>query len=145
MINTVQFSFFPLKVYGREWSAQPVVIVQQLWAVLIISQVLQAIRLEIAGLAQVDPFDVSLALVTQYVPQLAFEGKNPIKMIIEDGRRVGIIRPSRRIRPQTPAIDLSQMNPLPRETQLTRTPRYAQRKCDSASYQKAKKNAVKSP
>jgi hypothetical protein len=121
------------------WSAKQEVVLQQLWAVLIIAQILHAIQMEIAGLAHVDPFDVSLELVTQYVPQLALAGKNPIQMIVDDGRRVRIIRPSRRIRIQTPTVDLSKMVPLPPDTILVRKQRYAQRKCDSASHLRAKK------
>ena len=37
------------------WSAKPVAIQQQVWAVLIIAQILQALRLEIAGRAGVAP------------------------------------------------------------------------------------------
>jgi hypothetical protein len=111
------------------WSGKPTVILQQLWAVLIIAQLLHAVQLEIAGLAEVDPFDVSLDLLTRYVPRLAREGKNPLQMIVEDGRRVGIIRPSRRIRPQTPAVDDYEIQPLPPGIKLKRKPRYAERRC----------------
>lgn len=113
------------------WSGNAVVILQQLWAVLIIAQILHAIQLEIAGLAEVDPFDVSLDLLTRYVPLLASEGKDPIKMIVEDGRRMGFIRPSRRIRPQTPAISNCEFHPLPADIVLRRKPRYAERRCKS--------------
>jgi len=111
------------------WSAKTEVVLVQLWAVLIISQVLQAIRLEIAGLAEVDPFDVSMPLVTRYVPQLALQGKNPMAMIVNDGRRVGIIRPSRRIEIQAPLIEPAAIKPLPKDIVLVRKSRYAQRKC----------------
>jgi hypothetical protein len=116
------------------WSAKTDVVLVQLWAVLIISQVLQAIRLEIAGLAQVDPFDISMPLLTQYVPQLALEGKNPFAMILNDGRRVGIIRPSRRIAIQSPIVSPSDITPLPKEITLVRKPRYAQRRCPPKPY-----------
>ncbi|MFO7682660.1 MAG: hypothetical protein R6X34_21695, partial [Chloroflexota bacterium] len=58
----------------------------------------------------------------------ALEGKNPIQMIVNDGRRVGIIRPSRRIRIQTPVIDPAMVTPSPEGIVLVRKPRYAQRK-----------------
>ena len=111
------------------WSAKPQIVLLQLWAVLTIAQILHALQMEIAGLAKVDPFDVSLDLVTQYVPRLTKEGKNPVQMIVEDGHRFGFIRPSRRIRIQVPEYDAAQMAPLPDEIVLTRKPRYAQRKC----------------
>jgi hypothetical protein len=111
------------------WSAKPQIVLLQLWAVLIIAQILHALQMEIAGLAKVDPFDVSLDLVTQYVPRLTQEGKNPVQMIVENGHRFGFIRPSRRIRIQAPEYDSSQLMPLPDGIVLTRKPRYAQRKC----------------
>jgi len=111
------------------WSGKPTVILQQLWAALIIAQLLHAVQLEIAGIAQVDPFDVSLDLLTRYVPSLAREGKDPIQMIVDDGRRMGFIRPSRRIRPQTPSIDCYEFHPLPSDIVLWRKPRYAGRRC----------------
>ena len=45
------------------WAAKTVFILQQVWAVLIIAQILHALQLEIAGPAGVDPFDVSLRLM----------------------------------------------------------------------------------
>jgi hypothetical protein len=127
----IEMAFKMVKQYLKLhilWSAKTEVILLQVWAVLIISQVLQAIRLEIAGLAKVDPFDISMPLLIDYVPRLALEGKNPIEMIVNDGRRVGIIRPSRRIRIQTPVIDPAIIIPLPEGITLIRKPRYAQRK-----------------
>lgn len=111
------------------WSAKPQIVLLQLWAVLTIAQILHALQMEIAGLAKVDPFDVSLDLVTQYVPRLTRDGQNPVQMIVENGHRFGFIRPSRRIRIQVPEYDESQMVPLPAGIVLTRKPRYAQRKC----------------
>jgi hypothetical protein len=49
-------------------------------------------------------------------------------MIVNDGRRVGIIRPSRRIRIETPEIDSDMITPLPEGIVLIRKPRYGQRK-----------------
>lgn len=111
------------------WSSKTVVILQQVWAVLIIAQILQALQMEIAGLAEVDPYDVSLALLVEYVPDIIREGKDPLKLIVEDGRRFGFIRPSSRIRIRTPEIDWEELTPLPDEVILVRKPRYAQRKC----------------
>lgn len=127
------------------WSSKPTVILQQLWAVLIIAQLLHAVQLEIAGLAEVDPFDVSLDLLTRYVPLLASEGKDPLQMILKDGRRMGFIRPSRRIRPQTPAIDSYTFHPLPPDTLLWRKPRYAERRCKSDASRPLWATKVSSP
>ena len=69
------------------WSSKHVVIYQQIWATLIISQVLQSLRLEIAHKAGVDPFEVSISLLVEYAPQYAYEGRGPVKIFVE--RRAG--------------------------------------------------------
>jgi hypothetical protein len=113
------------------WSAKAVVILQQVWAVLIIAQILQALRLEIAGRAGVDPFDVSLPLLIEYLPRRAYGGHDPVAFVVERGRAMGIIRPSRRTIIQAPEVDPNELVPLPPELVLVREPRYAQRKCGS--------------
>jgi hypothetical protein len=111
------------------WSAKTVVIQQQVWAVLIIAQILQTFRLEIAGRAEVDPYDVSMALLVQYAPQFARMGYDPVQAFVEQGRAAGFIRPSRRIRIQAPVIPASALLPVPENLRLERKPRHAQRKC----------------
>jgi len=116
------------------WSAKPVVVQQQLWAVLIISQVLQALRLEIAGRAAVDVYDVSLPLLVQWVPQLAYSGVDPVAFFVERGRAAGFIRPSRRTRAQAPIVPPSLIAPIPDGLVLARSPRYANRKCGPRAF-----------
>ena len=111
------------------WSAKRVVILQQMWATLIISQIVQFMRVEIAHKAGVDPFDVSVGLLVEYAPQYAYEGRDPVKIFVERGRRLGFIRPSRRTRIQAPNIPANRITPTPSGLELTRTPRYANRKC----------------
>ncbi len=110
------------------WSAKTVVILQQIWAVLIISQIIQALHLEIAGRAGVDPDEVSLALLIQYLPILARDGRDPVAFFVEVGEQAHFIRPSRRIKRQVPFVPPDQILPLPPDLVLVRTPRYAQRK-----------------
>lgn len=113
------------------WSAKDLVILQQVWAVLIISQILQALRVEIAGRAGVDTFDVSMALLVEYAPRYAYTGQNPVEVFVNQGRELRFIRPSTRRVIQAPVIDRSQIVPLPPDLVLVRKPRYAQRKCGS--------------
>lgn len=113
------------------WSAKLVVLQQQVWAVLIISQVLQALRLEIAGRAGVDPFDVSLPLLVQYAPQYAADGKDPVAAFVGHGREARFLRPSRRVRIQAPELAAADLTPLPAGILLERTPRYAGRRAGS--------------
>lgn len=110
------------------WSAKTVVILQQVWAVLIIAQILHALQLEIAGRAGVDPFDVSLPLMVEYMPMWTRDGEDVVALFVEDGRHLGFIRPSRRIRIRTPELDPKMFLPLPPDLILLREPRYAHRK-----------------
>ncbi len=108
------------------WSAKPVVLMQQVWAVLLISQILHALQLEIAAKAQVDPFDVSLPLLVEYLP--AWSDVDFVALVVERGRATGFIRPSRRIRIQTPPVDQQMYCPIPPDLRLVHEPRYARRK-----------------
>ena len=123
------------------WSAKDVVIQQQVWAVLIISQILQALRLEIAGRAQVDPFEVSMDLLVRWLPQLAYAGQDPIAVFVEQGREVGFIRPSSRLKIAAPTIPKEALTPLPPDLVLERAPRYAQRNCGKRPSKKPIKEA----
>lgn len=109
------------------WSAKQVVVLQQVWAVLLISQILHALQLEIAARAGVDPFDVSLPLLVEYLPR--WSDVDFIELVVERGRQLGFIRPSRRIRIQTPEIDPAAYLPLTPDLVLVRPPHYARRRC----------------
>ena len=108
------------------WSAKTSVLLQQVWAVLLISQILHALQLEIAGKAGIDPFDVSLHLLVEYLPR--WNNVDFIDLVVREGRDVGFIRPSRRIRIQTPALDLATSLLAPPDLILSRHPHYAHRK-----------------
>ena len=111
------------------WSAKDVIILQQVWAVLIIAQILQALRLEIAARAGVDPFEVSLPLLVEYLPRYAHEGRDPVAVFVEHGRALGFIRPSRRTVIRAPDLQPEQLCPRPPDVVLVRTPRYAHKDC----------------
>ena len=88
-----------------------------------------ALRMEIAGRAKVDPYDVSIKLLVEYMPLWSRDGRDVMTTFVEEGRRAGFIRPSRRIRIQTPLIPASEIVPLPPRTALQRKPRYAGKDC----------------
>lgn len=111
------------------WSSKSVVILQQLWAVLIIAQILHALQLEIAQRAGVGLFDVSLALLVEYGPRYAAEGQDPIEVFVRQGRDLHFIRPSTRTQIRAPIIPPESLQPLPADLVLTRAPRHPQRKC----------------
>ena len=106
------------------WSSKSVVVLAQVWACLIIAQVLQALRMEVALRAEVDPFEVSLPLLFEALPQFSSQGHDGIVECVRQGRRLGIIRPSTRLRIQAPEIPLEQLVPLPQGTVLCRQPCY---------------------
>jgi hypothetical protein len=112
------------------WSAQPILIQQQVWAVLLIFQIFSAFRLEVAGQAEVDLFEVSLPLLIEYFPRYAYAGTDPIPVFVAHGRKLGFIRPSPRTVIHAPPIPSDQIHPPPPDLILERTPRYAQRKCN---------------
>ena len=90
-----------------------------------ISQIRQALRMEIAGRAEVKPFDVSMQLLIEYLPILAANGQDPIALFIEYGRKARFIRPSSRLQAKAPTIPPDQFMPLPPDLVLSRIPRYA--------------------
>jgi hypothetical protein len=111
------------------WGAKPAVVLQQVWACLTIAQVLQALRLEIAGKAGADPFEVSLPLLIEYLPFFAARGLDPVAVFVEQGRALRLIRPSARAAIHAPDIPPEDLAPAPPDLARTRTPRHAQRKC----------------
>jgi hypothetical protein len=111
------------------WGSKPTVVLQQVWAVLTIAQVLQALRLEIAGRAGVDPFEVSLPLLVKYLPFFAARGADPVALFVEQGRQLRLIRPSSRTRIQVPAIPPEELLTPPPHLALVRRARHAGRKC----------------
>lgn len=115
------------------WSAKEVVIQQQLWAVLLISQILQALRLELAARAGVDPFDVSMALMIRWLPRLAAAGQDPLATFLADGPALRFIRPATRLTVQAPTIPPTKLKPLPPDLSLERVPRHANRNCGPRS------------
>ena len=107
------------------WSSKPALLLHQIWAVFLISQILQALRMEIAGRANVDPFDVSMKLLILYLPTLAADGTDPITLFVQRGRFARFIRPASRLRATAPDIPFHLLSPPPPDLVLTRSPRYA--------------------
>lgn len=119
------------------WSAKTPIVLQQVWAVLIIAQIFQALRLEIAARASVDFFDVSLPLLLRYLPQFARAGQDPIAVIVASGGGAGLFRPARRVRIHAPLLTTDQVSPAPSDLILIRTPRYANKDCGPRSLKTA--------
>lgn len=127
----IELAFKTLKVdlgVGLLWSAKWELILTQVWAAVILYQIAQSIRMQIADRAAVDPFDVSLRLVLRELPHLMRRGEpDPIGIIVGLPRGKGcFIRPSSRSQPHIPAIQTVVI--LPPQTVVTRVAHYAGRK-----------------
>jgi hypothetical protein len=127
----IELAFKTLKVdlgVGLLWSAKWELILTQVWAALILYQIVQSIRMQIAHRAEVDPFDVSLKLLLQALPQLLRRGEpDPIGIVVGLPRGKGcFIRPSSRTTRRIPPIQTVSLPPP--ETVITRLAHYAGRK-----------------
>ncbi len=123
----IELAFLLLKEYLQLhlwWHSKLTGILQQIWACLIIAQLVQAMRVEIACQAHVDPFEVSMPLVVRSMPILVASGQDPIAVCVQRGRQLGFIRPSSRLQLQVPAIAAAEIVPRPADLVLERTPCY---------------------
>src|SRR2546421_423480 len=123
----IELAFLTLKEYlGLHlwWSSKVTGILVQVWACLILAQLLQAVRLEIACRAQVEPFEVSLPLLVTQLPQWLGREQDPIAICVQRGRQLGLIRPSCRTRVQGPVVAAEQIQPRPADLVLTRPAKY---------------------
>lgn len=123
----IELAFLTLKdLLGLHhwWSSQLPLILQQISVTLILAQVLQALRLQLAAQADCDPFDVSLPLLVQHLPQLLHARLQPVDWLLTYGRTQRFFRPSSRFQVRTPAIPSEQILPLPMGLILTRKANY---------------------
>lgn len=117
------------------WACHPELVQLQLWAAIILAQLLHALHLRVAAEAGVDLFEVSLPLLVVLLRQAPAlpHGTSLIPLLAERGREVGLIRPSRRFQVSVPALH-QPYQPAPAHLPTTRVPRYAHRKCQPRSH-----------
>ena len=107
------------------WSPRPALVVAQVYATLAVAQVVQALRMEVAIRAGADPFEVSIPLLMEMIPMLARQGDPPpLASLVERGRALGVIRPSRRVTIEVPDVPDGAYTPLDPVATTTREPRY---------------------
>jgi hypothetical protein len=110
-------------------SAKMQVIGAQLWATVILAQIVHALQVQVAAESGVESFDVSLELLWRYLPEMsqlsAKLGQSLLEVMTTLGGALGLIRPSTRIRREVPHIDGREMTPLPVDLVWIREPRYA--------------------
>jgi hypothetical protein len=112
---------------------KPVMGLPQGWAVLIIAQVLHALRGARAGRAGVDPDAVARPVLVKYRPSIAARGQDPVALLVERGATMRVIRPSSRPRIGAPETPPDAITPRPPGVALERSPRYAERTCGPRS------------
>ena len=71
-----------------------------------------------------DPFDVSLPLLVQYVPQLIRNGQHHIDWMLTYGKPLDFIRPHSRLQVMAPRLAPEQLVLPPADLVLVRKPRY---------------------
>ena len=77
--------------------------------------------------AEVEPFDVSMHLLVELLGTMA-DGPTPvIERLVQQGRFLGLIRPSTRVQVVVPAVPPYTLRPALSLTDLVRRARYAQR------------------
>ena len=106
------------------WSGHQAVVMHQVFASLIIAQVVLALRNEVAQAAKASLREVSVPLLIQWVPELSRDGQDPVQTLARYGRGVGIIRPFRGRDYDLPRVRLEDYA-LPIERPPPRKPRYA--------------------
>lgn len=124
--NTLKTSLGVARPCSASWH----VIQTQVYAALIIAQVIGHLRLQVAAAVGVPVLDVSLDLLLQEVPAFIARGEHPVTAIAElakHGSVGGIIRPHsyRTLSVPVPALIVLPEVGLPR----WRKPRYAGRRC----------------
>ena len=142
----IELAFLTLKEHlglHHWWSSKLELILQQIWVVLIVAQLLQALRLQIAAQADVDVFEVSLPLLIKFVPQLIRQRENPLEWVLTHGKHLQIIRPSRRLHILAPDIPLELLHPLPPDLPLVRKACYLEYQPRPGKPSKAKKKSLK--
>jgi hypothetical protein len=109
-------------IWSRRWE----LIELQLWATLLLAQLVSAVRHAVATRAGVPVAEVSLRLLLREAPKLlAGRTGDLIAIMAREGPRWGLIRPVRRV--SVPVPPNLPWTPWPADFSLTRPPRYARK------------------
>lgn len=119
------------------WSANLDVPYQQLWACLLLSQVVKAANRD-RYLPEVEPFDVSIELLVRYGPRLLERGLALIEVVLTQGRTMGTSSPRLVWFPKSPSSPLCSTHP---EVVQPPPPRSAHHNCHSRSIYIRRKRA----
>ncbi len=107
------------------WSAKSQVISAQIWATVILAQMLHALQVKVAAQSGVETFDVSLELLLRHLPDFIRQGGDLLSRILEGASPLGIIRPSTRTHMEVPTLERFEIIPPPPDLVWIRPPHYA--------------------
>jgi hypothetical protein len=118
----IELAFRLLKEYlgmSHWWSSKQELILMQIWVVLILSHIVDALRERIATAADCESFDVSVPLLVELLPRLCNNSEPQIERLVQAGHQLGLLRASPRLVLRVPQVELScyQLAPpdLPRQ------------------------------
>jgi hypothetical protein len=104
-------------------SGYPNALLHQVYATLVLSQCVLALRFEIAAQAGCDVREVSLVLMLRWLPRFAARGQDPVAEFVRHGRRVGFLRPFRGTERPVPRVAAAAYE-WPKALPPPRPPRY---------------------
>lgn len=109
------------------WGARTELVLIQVWIALILAQILHALQVHVALQAEVEPFDVSMHLLVELLSTMPAGSTPMVERLVQQGRFLGLIRPSTRIQVVVPDLEPHMLCPQPLLQDLVRHARYAQR------------------
>ena len=109
------------------WGARPELVMIQLWLALILAQLLPALQLHVAMQAEVEPAEISMHLLIELLPVVPTDSTPIVERLVQQGRFLGLIRPSSRIQIVVPEPQSHLPGRLPHLNDCMRHARYAQR------------------
>jgi hypothetical protein len=95
------------------WSSKQELILVQIWVVLILSHIVYALRERIAAAANCEPFEVSVPLLVELLPQLCRNSGLSLERIVQEGCPLGLLRANPRLALIVPQVELSWYRPVP--------------------------------
>ncbi len=115
------------------WSAKWEVIGAQVLAGVVAAQLVSLLHKEIAARAQVKWEEVSVELLARLAPLWQRQGLDPVQIVVEQGRALGLIRASTRHHrhEHVPRLAAEQIDWPPPGTPFERKPRYGSKQTES--------------
>lgn len=108
------------------WGARPELVLVQLWVALILAQLLYGLQMHVALRAAVEPAEVSMPILIQLLDLKPAQPTPVLDFLLEKGRVLRLIRPSRRLSVTVPPIEPQmRCEPAPSPHPPIRHARYA--------------------